>query len=238
MPWLVSSCGDSTTCPYRFRDSARSHTARDWAVQQVYMRGMGASTMRESSRSPQGYPQCWILSCWSFPSWKNVWDAFLFIMFLFSEREKWKPGGGVGGEGQLIKGWVIKNRKRFGWVSSARVAPKPPLPISSSSNGQGGERTQTHKTHSRSWSRTARGPPPQNCPCPPMAGWGPASPTTRKPTSYSQGGEWMQMHKTHSCSRSRTAHGPPTKNCPHPPTVGWDAASLTAHVMRPTCPRR
>jgi hypothetical protein len=36
-----------------------------------------------------------------------------------------------------------------------------PLPISSSSNGQGGEQMQTHQTHSCSQSRTARGPPPQ-----------------------------------------------------------------------------
>ena len=97
-PWPVSSCSDSTTCPYRRPGgSARSHAARDRAVQRVYLRGMGASTIRESSCSPQGYPWCWILSCWSCPSWRNGWEAFLVIRFSFSEREKWKTGGGGGG---------------------------------------------------------------------------------------------------------------------------------------------
>ncbi len=62
-----------------------------------------------------------------------------------------------------------------------RVSPhheEAPLRISSSSDRQGGERMQTHQKHSRSWSRTVRGPPPQNCPHPLTAGWDAALPTT------------------------------------------------------------
>ncbi len=41
--------------------------------------------------------------CWSCPSWRNGWEAFLIISFLFSKRENRKTGGGGGGRDDQSK---------------------------------------------------------------------------------------------------------------------------------------
>ena len=74
---------------------------------------------------------------------------FLLLRFYFPRERNRRQG--EGGEGGTIDPRLGNQKKKEVRVSKqCKSSTKPPSPISSSSNGRGGEQTQTHKTHSHS----------------------------------------------------------------------------------------
>jgi hypothetical protein len=76
--------------------------------------------------------------------------SLLLLRFYFPRERNGRQGeGGGGGTTGPRLGNKKKTEVRVSKQCESR-APKPPLPVSSSSNGRGGEQTQTHKMHSHS----------------------------------------------------------------------------------------